>query len=108
MNAQDVISGGAVGPGHRARSASAAAPLFELTRLAADAACRKLDSDAAGLAIDEAKRRLATSGPNLVTRERKPSVLREIWSCARNPLNALLLALALISGFLGDARAAVV
>ena len=108
MNAQDVISGGAVGPGHRARSASAAAPLFELSRLAADAACRKLDSDAAGLTIDEAKRRLATSGPNLVTRERKPSVLREIWSCARNPLNALLLALALISGFLGDARAAVV
>ena len=38
----------------------------------------------------EAEARLASAGPNLVTREGRPSVLRELWGRAKNPLNALL------------------
>lgn len=38
----------------------------------------------------------------------RPSVLRELWGRAKNPLNALLLSLAAVSYFLGDIRAAIV
>ena len=82
--------------------------LFALSRLAADAACQRLGSSALGLAADEAARRLKSAGPNLVTRERKPTIPQEIWGRARNPLNALLVTLAAASYILGDVRAAVV
>ena len=61
-----------------------------------------------GLEPAEAATRLAAVGPNLITREGRPSVLRELWGRAKNPLNALLLSLAMVSYFLGDIRAAVV
>jgi Mg2+-importing ATPase len=53
-------------------------------------------------------RRLKRYGLNLVTRERRPTVLQELWSRTKNPLNALLLTLAIVSYFLGDIRAAIV
>ena len=43
-----------------------------------------------------------------MARENKPSVPRELWARAKNPMNALLLGLAVVSDFLGDMRAAVV
>ena len=61
-----------------------------------------------GLSVAEADARLAKFGPNLVAREGKAGILRELWGRARNPLNALLLTLAAVSYFSGDARAAVV
>ena len=61
-----------------------------------------------GLEPAEAEARLAWLGPNLIAREGRPSVLRELWGRAKNPLNALLLALAAVSYFLGDIRAAIV
>jgi len=61
-----------------------------------------------GLEPAEAAARLATVGPNLITREGRPSILLELWGRAKNPLNALLLGLATVSYFLGDMRAAVV
>ena len=61
-----------------------------------------------GLDPAEAQARLASAGPNLVTKEGRPSVLRELWGRAKNPLNALLLSLAAVSYFLGDIRAAIV
>ncbi|VTZ28317.1 magnesium transporter [Methylocella tundrae] len=61
-----------------------------------------------GLTRDEAAARLASVGPNLVTQEGRPSVLRELWGRAKNPLNGLLLSLATMSYFLGDIRASVV
>jgi P-type Mg2+ transporter len=82
--------------------------LFALSRLAAEPACQRLGSALVGLSADEAARRLEINGPNLVTRERKPTIPEEIWSRAKNPLNALLLTLAIVSYFLGDVRAAVV
>lgn len=44
-----------------------------------------MGSDLAGLEAREAERRLAACGPNLVTRERKPTVIAELWGRTRNP-----------------------
>jgi Mg2+-importing ATPase len=94
------------------RSGAAEAPrhgwLAAISRLEPQSACGKLDSSAEGLSGAEAAVRLKKFGPNLVARERKATIPEEIWSRARNPLNALLLTLATVSYFLGDIRAAVV
>ena len=79
-----------------------------LSRLDPERSCAQVGSSLAGLTADEAQQRLKAFGPNLVTRETKPSILQEVWGRAKNPLNALLLTLAIVSYFLGDVRAAVV
>ena len=93
---------------HAGEKSSPADRLIALSRLPADALCRDIGASPNGLAADEAAQRLAVHGPNLVTRERKPSMAEEIWGRAKNPLNALLLTLAIVSYGLGDIRAAVV
>ena len=70
--------------------------------------CPRLRTSPNGLEATEAQARLASVGPNVITREGRPSVLRELWGRAKNPLNALLLSLATVSYFLGDIRAAIV
>jgi Mg2+-importing ATPase len=82
--------------------------LATISRLQPDEACAKLASTLEGLAETEAEARLKKFGPNIVARERKATILEELWGRARNPLNALLLTLATTSYFLGDVRAAVV
>src|ERR1039458_3888318 len=61
-----------------------------------------------GLSGAEAAARLKRFGPNAIAREGQPSIIAELWGRAMNPLNALLLALAVISYFLSDARSAIV
>ncbi len=61
-----------------------------------------------GLSGTEAAARLRKFGPNLVAREHKATIPEELWSRASNPLNALLMTLAIVSYFLGDVRAAIV
>jgi Mg2+-importing ATPase len=82
--------------------------LTEVCRLEAAEACAAVGSGLEGLSQTEADARLRKFGLNLVTRERKTTMLQELWGRARNPLNALLLTLAAVSYFLGDVRAAVV
>src|ERR1700737_27352 len=82
--------------------------LAAVSRLPPDEACAKLGSAFEGLTGAEAALRLKKFGPNLVARERKATIPEELWSRARNPLNALLLTLESVSYFLGDVRAAVV
>ena len=82
--------------------------LLELSKTPAQATCEKLGSSPFGLTSDEATGRLKIYGLNLVTRERQPTIPEEIWSRSKNPLNALLVTLALVSYFLGDVRAAAV
>jgi Mg2+-importing ATPase len=82
--------------------------LATISRLQPDEACAKLASTLEGLSETEADVRLKKFGPNIVARERKATILEELWGRARNPLNALLLTLATTSYFLGDVRAAVV
>ena len=91
-----------------AQSPSDAPELVALSGLSAEDCCKSLNSSSRGLAAGDAGARLESYGPNLVARERNPTVLQEIWGRARNPLNALLLTLAVISFVLGDVRAAVV
>jgi Mg2+-importing ATPase len=74
----------------------------------ADAVWSALDSAPDGLSAAEAERRQAKYGPNLIARDARASVVQELWARARNPLNALLLGLAVVSYGLGDTRAAVV
>ena len=81
--------------------------LGELSAAAAQAALEKLGSSTLGLDPAEAEARLAR-GRNVVTRERAPSFVAELWGRAWNPLNALLVALAAMSYLLGDPRAAIV
>src|SRR6516225_637419 len=94
------------------RSAGAVAAhdgmLAACSRLGPAEACAKVGATTEGLSDAEAAARLKTFGPNLVARERKPTIPEEIWNRARNPLNALLLTLAGVSYFLGDLRAAAV
>lgn len=82
--------------------------LAEVSRLEPGEACMRAGSSLDGLAQTEVGIRLKKVGLNLVARESKPTILQELWSRARNPLNALLLTLATVSYFLGDVRAAVV
>ena len=55
-----------------------------------------------GLTSEEAKARLASVGLNLIARESRPSIAMELCGRIKNPLNALLLSLAVISYFLGE------
>jgi Mg2+-importing ATPase len=87
---------------------SEAAELQTLSKLDPEASCARVHSAIAGLDETEAARRLEIYGPNFVTRERKPTLIAELWGRTRNPLNALLAALAVISYLLGDLRAAMV
>jgi Mg2+-importing ATPase len=82
--------------------------LVAISQLQSDEACAKLGSAPEGLSEAEATIRARRFGPNLVARERKATIPEELWSRARNPLNALLLTLATVSYYLGDVRAAVV
>ena len=82
--------------------------LATASRLQPDEACSAAGTSAEGLSQFEADARLQKIGPNLVARERKATIVQELWGRARNPLNALLLTLAALSFFLGDVRAAVV
>ncbi len=68
----------------------------------------QLQTSLEGLEPAEAEARFASTGPNLIAKEGRPSVMRELWGRARNPLNALLITLATVSYFLGDIRAAIV
>ncbi len=89
-------------------NARAPARLAELCLLAPVEACGALGSAPLGLSEDEAALRLERFGPNQVGHERPPTFLGELWGRARNPLNALLLALAAVSALLGDLRSAIV
>jgi P-type Mg2+ transporter len=82
--------------------------LFAVSRLSPIEACADVGSSPEGLSTSEAASRLAQFGLNLVTRERRATILQELWGRARNPLNALLLTLSVVSYFLGDVRASVV
>ena len=90
------------------RHVKADAALLKYSRLDGDALLAQLNASADGLSGEEAASRLKQFGPNRVTRERKLTIVEEIWQRARNPLNALLATLAVTSYVLGDVRAAIV
>jgi P-type Mg2+ transporter len=82
--------------------------ILELSRADKEAIWKMLRSTPDGLDPVEAKVRLASVGPNLIAKEGRSNVVKELWGRAKNPLNALLLSLAAVSYFLSDILAAVV
>jgi tetratricopeptide (TPR) repeat protein len=82
--------------------------LAEVSRLQPGEACSRAGTSLEGLSQTEADARLKKFGLNLIASETKATILQELWSRARNPLNALLLSLATVSYLSGDVRAAVV
>ena len=89
-------------------AASGAADLVALALVDAEGACRSLGYSPLGLSAAEAAARLKAVGPNRISRERKASLLVELWGRLKNPLNGLLLALATASWLLSDIRSALV
>jgi P-type Mg2+ transporter len=82
--------------------------LGEFARVSPEDAMLRLRSAPDGLASDEAARRLRLVGPNQVAHAARHTILGELVGRSINPLNGLLLALAIASYFLGDQRAAIV
>ena len=95
-------------PGLHERVPTETEELLQLSRLPPQEACMSVGSSLAGLTLEEAEARLKRYGANVVTREQRPSIAKELWGRARNPLNALLVTLAIVSYALGDVRAAMV
>jgi Mg2+-importing ATPase len=73
-----------------------------------DTVLRQFDSRMEGLAEERAEQYLQQYGGNAIAMELHGGVLRELWQRARNPLNFLLIALALLSLAIGDPRAALI
>ncbi len=71
-------------------------------------ALARLESRPEGLSSQAAAARRRRCGLNQIARAGPPSIWRELWTRTRNPLNALLIALAALSWVLSDARAALV
>ena len=90
------------------RDVAVSAELVAASRCDPAGATRGLDCTDAGLDEAQAVERLQRFGPNQIAQERRTGILYEIVNRTKNPLNALLLTLSVVSYFLGDARAAVI
>jgi P-type Mg2+ transporter len=114
MRFNDVATGGgspirtAVHEPRQHREIAISADLLALSRGDPAEALRSLDCSDAGLDEAEAAERLERFGPNQIARERRTGIVYELINRTKNPLNALLLTLSVVSWFLGDARAAVI
>ncbi|MEF3366462.1 magnesium-translocating P-type ATPase [Methylocystis sp. 9N] len=73
-----------------------------------EAAFRLVSAAPEGLSGEEALLRLKRVGPNAIAHEARAGLLREIVRNILNPLNGLLLTLAIISWLLSDEQAAIV
>ena len=82
--------------------------LGEIARLAVDPALQKLASTTTGLSATQCEELLRSIGRNEVAKAERHSILGEIATRSKNPLNLLLLGLAATSWILGDQRAAIV
>ena len=92
----------------RANLAAASPQLVELSAAATDDVYPKLRSAPSGLSEADAKDRLLEIGANRVAKDEAPPLLLELWAKVWNPLNGLLMGLAVVSWLLSDVRSAVV
>jgi Mg2+-importing ATPase len=80
----------------------------ELSRQDAAQVLEGLGSSESGLTAQAAEAALEKHGPNIMRFEDRKTVWGELLGRAKNPLNALLFTLAIVSWLLGDQRAAIV
>lgn len=92
----------------RSKLAETSPQLVAISGATAAAVYSELKSAPEGLSQAQAEERFAAIGANLVTRSQTPPLLLELWGKVRNPLNGLLLGLAVVSWLLSDVRSAVV
>jgi Mg2+-importing ATPase len=93
---------------HPVASSSAADDLAPFSALSPDEVLKRLETTADGLSPAEVTARLKAHGPNSISRTKATPILLELWNRLVNPLNGLLLGLAVISWLLSDVRSAVV
>jgi P-type Mg2+ transporter len=113
MRSSESMTGGAIPvgvarPSRLHREIAISPELLAASRCDSAAALSKMSSTDAGLDDAEAARRLKRFGLNQIAQENRTGVIHELINRTKNPLNALLLTLAVISYFLGDVRAAAV
>ena len=96
------------GPAERDVKSARARELLAVASMDEGEVLAYLDGSLEGLENVEAAMRLKRNGPNLIAQNGAPSLFRELASRASNPLNALLLSLAVASYGLGDGNAAMV
>jgi Mg2+-importing ATPase len=89
-------------------SAASGKALGEIACLSPDDALRRLSSIELGLTPEQVAERLRSAGLNQVAHQARHTILGELIGRSINPLNLLLLSLAIASYFLGDHRAAIV
>ncbi|MBN9546801.1 MAG: magnesium-translocating P-type ATPase [Alphaproteobacteria bacterium] len=89
------------------QASSALGDLIDLAHEEADAACRRLSAPREGLSQSAAAERLKRYGPNQIARQQKEPIILELWRRLKNPLNAMLLVLAIASWVLSDIRSAI-
>ena len=77
-----------------------------MSRQSAEDVIHSLATSLDGLTASEAARRLAAVGANLIAQKRQQSIAQELMGRSVNPLNVLLLVLALVSYLVGDQPAA--
>lgn len=82
--------------------------VVEAAMLDATAVLGRLATRSSGLTAEEAARRLAEHGPNVLAKDQRPGMARLVWRAAINPLVLLLTVLTCISFATGDVRAGVV
>ena len=82
--------------------------LVEAASLDSFALFQQLQTSDMGLSEEEASKRLAAHGPNVVTEEARHTRLKLFGTACRNPLVILLLVLATLSFLTGDFRAGIV
>jgi P-type Mg2+ transporter len=110
MHLGKLINGSAtrVGVSRLHRELAISSELFEASQCDPAGVLGRLGCTDAGLDETEAARRLKRFGLNQIARERRTGVIYELINRTKNPLNVLLLTLAVISYFLGDVRPAIV
>ncbi len=89
-------------------SVASSVGLADIAGCSPEEALQRLDSSVKGIAPADAEARLGDVGPNEIAHEARHTVFREIITRSINPLNVLLLTLAVVSYFLSDQRAAIV
>jgi Mg2+-importing ATPase len=88
-------------------SAHGVPDVAELSCLTSDAALARLGASTSGLSSEEAARRLERYGANSLG-VRRITVFTVMWRQLRNPLLALLLVAAVVSGLTGDPTGATI
>jgi P-type Mg2+ transporter len=91
-----------------AHAAASGEKLADLARLSPNEALQQLFSSESGLTPKQVEERLGLVGRNQVAHQASKTILGELIGRSINPLNLLLLSLAMASFSLGDRRAAIV